>query len=503
MRMKFPSKNYFIVSFLAVCFIYLAISLIFINTLLPNCDEGWFTIPGYNLVEKGFFGTTVLDETATFRKVRLDGINQYTYWIMPLYPLSQGIWGKIVGFGLIETRLFSVVCGIFALISWFVLIRNLSENFNLALLSILLLAVDYHFIYASGFGRMDMLTTSLGIGALAVFTQLRNKNFDYAILFSFTLTGLAFFAHPLGLIWFVSLAILIILLDSKRIRFKHLAFAGFPYLIFGLLWLTYIMQRPDLFFIQFGGNASNRWAFFQAPFGEVWREIELRYFYNFGVGEGLSRAGQIRILILLFYFLAVIGALTTKSLRSRILPRFLLIIALQEFVMLLILDSMKQHYYLIYITPTLIVILAIWVNSLWKQTTVFKCFAFGIVVSLVLINSSMFVSQFRRNDYQINYLATADFLNQNIQENDSVTASAEFWFSLEKKENLTDDYRIGYLSGKQTKFVVLDEPRYKDWIKSLMANDSVAYQNIQNILHNHYEPIYRNDRYEVLKLKDK
>ena len=502
MNMK-PAFNNFSISFLAVCVIYIAISIASVNTLLPNCDEGWFTIPGYNLVEKGFFGTTVLDETATFRKVRLDGVNQYTYWVMPMYPLLQGIWGKIVGFSLIETRLFSVVCGIFALSSWFILIRNLSKNSNLALLSILLLAVDYHFIYASGFGRMDMLTTSLGIGALAVFTQLRHKNFDYAILLSFTLTALAFFAHPLGLIWFVSLGILIIFLDLKKIRFKHLIFAGLPYLVFGLLWITYIMQRPDLFFIQFGGNASNRWAFFQSPFGELWREIELRYLYNFGVGEGLSQIGQIRILILVFYFLAVIGVLATKSLRSQILPRFLLIIALQEFVMLLILDSMKQHYYLIYITPTLIVILAVWLSSLWKQKSIFRYFAVGIIISLVLINSSIFISQFRRNDYQRNYLATANFLNQNMQDNDTITASAEFWFSLERKENLTDDYRIGYLSGKRTKFVVLDEPRYKDWIKSLIVNDSVAHQNIQNIIQNDYEPVYRNDRYEVLKLKDK
>ena len=40
MRVKIPPKNYFFVSFLAVCFIYLAISLIFINTLLPDCDAG-------------------------------------------------------------------------------------------------------------------------------------------------------------------------------------------------------------------------------------------------------------------------------------------------------------------------------------------------------------------------------------------------------------------------------------------------------------------------------
>jgi hypothetical protein len=492
-------KNTFL--FLSVCVIYAAVSALSVNTLLPNCDEAWFTIPGYNLVENGFFGTTVLDETATFRNVRLDGINQYTYWIMPVYPLLQGAWGKIVGFGLIETRTFSLVCGIFALGSWFVLIRNLSKNVNLALLTVLLLALDYHFIYASSFGRMDMLTAALGAGALALFTHFRDKRFDIAILISFTLAALSFFTHPLGLIWAISLAILIVFLDRKRIGFKHLGFAALPFILLGTLWITYILQRPDLFFTQFGGNASNRWAFFQAPFGEFWREIQLRYLYNFGVGEGLSEAGQIKVLILLFYVLAVAAILISKSLRSQSLSRFLIIIALQEFVMLLLLDSMKQHYYLIHIVPTLTVIMAVWINSLWKQKPIFKYCALAIIVSFVLINLSIFTSQLKRNAYRGDYLATANFLNQNMQNNDTVTGSAEFWFSLKQKENLTDDYRLGYRTGKRSKFVILDAQRYKDWIKALAENDPAGHQNIQNTLRNEYDPIFQNDRYEIFELK--
>jgi len=79
---------------LLILAVYLIFALSSALTLLPGCDEAWFTVPGYNLVENGYFGTTVLDETATFRKVDLRGINHTTYWIMPVCPVLQGVIGN-------------------------------------------------------------------------------------------------------------------------------------------------------------------------------------------------------------------------------------------------------------------------------------------------------------------------------------------------------------------------------------------------------------------------
>ncbi len=197
MRSLFDS---FFIKFILIILFFLIPALSFAYTLAPNCDEAWFTLPAYNLVENGFFGTTVLDETATFRHVRLDGINHYTYWVMPVFPLAQTVWGKIVGFNLLGIRLLSVIFGIAALFSWAYLIKELSGNSTVALLSIGLMAIDYNFVYASGIGRMDIMTASLGIAGLAVFVRLRKKNLDYAVPASFTLAALAFFAHPMGLV---------------------------------------------------------------------------------------------------------------------------------------------------------------------------------------------------------------------------------------------------------------------------------------------------------------
>lgn len=494
---KIPAS--FAAIFFTILIIYLITATLFASVLLPNCDEAWFLLPGYNLAEHGFFGTTVLDETATFRQVRLDGINVYTYWIMPLYPLAQAVWGKIFGFGLMQTRFLSFFCGAAALASWSYLIKKLSGNSAIALTAVGLMAVDYHFVYAASIGRMDMFTVSLGAGALAAFVFLREKNFDAAVAFSFWLTAPAFFAHPLGLLWFVSLSILIWLLDFQRIKLRHFIFAAMPYLLLAALWLGYISRQPDLFRLQFGGNASDRWGFFSAPFGGFWREVRDRYFYNFGVGVGLSRAGQIRILVLAAYACSVAGVLSIKSLREQTLSKFLLLVAFQQFAMILLLDSMRQHYYLIYITPTLIALLAVWTDWLRQKSKILKVLSFGILAVVVLINASVVISRVEQNAYRADYLSAANYLNQAAAPNDQIMASAEFWFALEKRENLTDDYRLGFRSGKKAEFVVMDKMRYRDWANELKKNDWENYLFISNLLENEFLVVFENKNYQIYK----
>jgi len=50
-------------------------------------DEGDFSSSAYNLAHNGFFGMTVVDPVV----VRLPGIHQHAYWIMPKKPL----WARL------------------------------------------------------------------------------------------------------------------------------------------------------------------------------------------------------------------------------------------------------------------------------------------------------------------------------------------------------------------------------------------------------------------------
>lgn len=55
------------------------------------CDEAWFSSPALNLMTTGHTGTSVLDPTADFHTNRIAPIDKYTYWIAPLYPVTQAV----------------------------------------------------------------------------------------------------------------------------------------------------------------------------------------------------------------------------------------------------------------------------------------------------------------------------------------------------------------------------------------------------------------------------
>ncbi len=497
--MKNPNSK-FNIALIIIAAIYLAAAISSANTLLPNVDEAWFTIPGYNLAENGYFGTSTLDETSSFRQVKLDGVRTYTYWIMPVFPLTQAIWGKVLGFGLIQTRSVSILFGLIALLSWYCLIRKTTGEVRPALIAAAILAIDYHFVYAASLGRMDMMTAALGISALAVFIVGRGRSFDRAVFFSYSLTATAFFTHPLGLIWAVSLTILIIFYDYKNLRLKHMAFAAAPFLILGALWSLYILQRPDLFAIQFGGNASDRWGFFKAPFAELQREIQLRYLANFGIGENLNRAGQIKVVLLLAYAASIVGILAVESLRKSKAAQFLMLVALQEFAMLILLDGMKQPYYMIHITPTLTAITAVFVDWLLKNKKL-RFPAVGLLTIILAVHFGTHLLRLKRDEYRTSYLAVSAMLNRNVRADDLVIASSELWFGSERRGNLLDDYRFGYLTGRKADFIVIDRSHYKDWFKNLAEREPETFRYMENLLREDYSMIYDDSIYQVYKNK--
>src|SRR5438067_2435947 len=84
--------------------LYLVLVVSHLRTLLPWCDEGWFSDPALNLMTRGVIANTVLDPTAAWRQVRLDRIDQHAYWILPLYVDAQAGWYTLVGFGLFSMR---------------------------------------------------------------------------------------------------------------------------------------------------------------------------------------------------------------------------------------------------------------------------------------------------------------------------------------------------------------------------------------------------------------
>src|SRR3954470_20180497 len=126
----------------AILTISVLLSGAFALTKRPWCDEAWFASPAYNLINLGSMGTSILDPHGFTYAPDLKAIDRFTFWVMPAYFVAQAAWYKIVGFGLFSMRSLSIAWSVVALLSWFVIMRWITGNRNLALLAVLLLGTE-------------------------------------------------------------------------------------------------------------------------------------------------------------------------------------------------------------------------------------------------------------------------------------------------------------------------------------------------------------------------
>ena len=128
---------------LPILLVFVALAVLCAHTNLPWSDEAWFASPALNLITKGNFGTSVLDPTASFRTNNLTGIREHTYWIVPLFPLAEAAWFRVMGFGLMQVRYLSILWGLVALWAWYRMLQILSGDERVAVLAMGLMAVDF------------------------------------------------------------------------------------------------------------------------------------------------------------------------------------------------------------------------------------------------------------------------------------------------------------------------------------------------------------------------
>src|ERR1043165_8921094 len=163
-----------------VLFLALADGGVFHN--MPWTDEAWFASPGHTLITSGYFGTPELDPTAVWNTRVLRGVERRTFWVMPLYLFSQAGWQWIAGSGLFSIRAYSVLWGLLAMAAWYWLIRKLDGDSWTAALMLVLMAIDFEFVWSSSVGRMDMMCAAWGAAGLAAYLWLRERNLARAIL---------------------------------------------------------------------------------------------------------------------------------------------------------------------------------------------------------------------------------------------------------------------------------------------------------------------------------
>jgi 4-amino-4-deoxy-L-arabinose transferase-like glycosyltransferase len=482
--------------FIAIVIVYLILAVACARTLMPWCDEAWFAGPAYNLITHGYMGTPVLEPTSGWFIRDLTRIDRYTYWIMPLYPLSEACWFELFHFGLMTARMYSVFWGLAALTAWFLAVKKITGDSRIGLLTAALLATDFTFLWGAGVGRMDMMCEALGLSGIAAFLWLREKNLLLAILASHAFVAAAGLAHPMALGACAGLIALTLYYDRRHIRVAHAAVAAVPYLIGALAWGAYIAKDPALFWAQFSNDAGNR-----VIGGPVlhWLKLQIddRYLYMFGLAPDTLGLSHLKIVVLAVYAAGLAGALFNRQIRNHERFRPLWLLWLVSMLMMALVDKEIHHFYLLHFVDPLAAILAVWLCWNWDARTVPRWALTGLVAILVLVQFTVLGSRIRQNRYRDSFLATTEYLKQHAGPGDRIFGSAELAFELGFEGRVVDDFRLGYRTGKKARFIVLDQNRYQEWIPNLRKVEPEAYRSITSMLANQYRLVQQNAGYQV------
>jgi hypothetical protein len=459
--------------FAAIVVIYLGFAAATIVTKRPWVDEAWFTGPGLDLVTRGKFGTLLLDPAGSHLRLFkpdtvLQGINERTYWVMPLHLVQIALWGKLFGFSVFSIRVPSALWGILALASVGVVIRRLYPPGGnaAALIGAAVLAVDFGFVESASEGRMDMMCSALGFASLAAYLTLRERNFHRAVLLSSVLAAAACFTHPNGAYASVALVVAMAWLDRRAVRPLTIAIMAAPYAVGGLAWAAYCAQAPSDFVAQFSANSASKLEGLFTPWRGIWLEIHDRYAAHYWP-EGMS--GKLKVIGLLLCLAAMWTLVANRALRLATGCRLLVCLVVLRFLILAVSGGPKFEFYMVHILPYFAAMIGIAAWHFWSSQDLrmrILCVAaltiyFGVQTS-VLLHKVVSI-----RGYQNEYRPMVNYLESSMRPDDLVAGSSELGFALGfYNRQVVDDVWLGYWSRKQPSVVVVDQWYYEPAISS-------------------------------------
>jgi 4-amino-4-deoxy-L-arabinose transferase-like glycosyltransferase len=496
--------------------VYLTYSIGLAMTRDPWVDEGTFVNPSYALITTGYPGVSVLEDSGSFNPSRtpvsMRGIREHMYFAMLIYIVALAGWMKVFGFGLLTSRLFTVFCGACLLLLWYYIVRYLTADVTVAVVTIALIAGDVGFIQRASEARMDMLSAVLGFGGLAVYLYLRTRSFSWAVFLSNLCVSASAFTHPNGgILAFSGLVFLTFYYDRRSIRLRHVAIALIPYLMGAAGWAWYIAKDVDSFRAQFLFNLTvgGRTDTFKSPLTTLKREIEIRYLAGL-VGMGATNLSKLKLVIVIAYFCGVVGVAATRSLRQQKGYRALLFLAVIYFFVLAFTDGTKNLNYTGHVIPLFATLVAALLVYLWRNhSRAVRGLLVTVVIGLSMIHAARVAHQVWQDGYHKDYLPAISFLKQNVHGEQMLMGSGVLGFGLTYPPNLIDDFRLGALSGKTPDWIVVDDfyQACFDGLKSvrridfggLKSFEPAVYQFVRNRLENEYRPVYQHGSYTIYR----
>ncbi len=476
---------------LSACVLEIVLGTALAWTHLPLCDEGFYGVPAHVLSVTGVLRNPIL-ESAGVKYLR--GIDRTFYWMAPMGMVLQAGAFRVFGFGLLVQRELSVVCGMGAVLLWFLALRRLVAD-RVAAVAAVLLSVDFVFLSLSSRGRSDMISLFFAMAALAGYMHWRERSLALALAVANTACALSGMVHPNGGIAAVaSLVVLILYLDRTRLRWSHFAVVALCYGVLGLGWGLYVAKAPDLFVAQFFGNVATRLGGPLTLTRMIKGEVT-RYLSAYGL-ENAHGVRLVRYLLPVSYLSAIAFCAFSKDLRRR--SGILLMMFVAVSLTLVFLEGGKQGWYLVNLSPLFCAFLAISANRLWVRGKIMARMIAASQALIVLLGVASLAYTASNRNLQRLYQPTVAFLNAHVGPGDVVFARSEFYFGLQCRTCLRDDANLGALSGWRAQYIVLD-PDYAAHLVELQEKSPAIYRDIEQRLTTEYQEVFRNPNYQVMR----
>ncbi|HVW87477.1 MAG TPA: glycosyltransferase family 39 protein [Bryobacteraceae bacterium] len=476
---------------LSACLLQIALGTTLARTTLPFCDEGFYGVPAHVLSVTGSLRNPVMESAGV---PYLRGIDRVFYWMAPMGMVLQAAAFKVFGFGLLVQRGLSVLCGLGAVLFWFVALRRLIGD-RVAALSALLLSVDSVFLSLSSRGRSDIISLFLAMAALAAYMHWRERSLSMALALANTACGLSGMVHPNGgIAALASLAVMTLYLDRKRLGWRHMAIVALCYGVLSLGWGLYIAKAPHLFIAQFFGNVAGRLGGRTSVTRLIGGEVA-RYVSAYGL-EDAHGIKLVRYLFPVLYLSAVLFCAFSKDLCRR--SAILLLMFLAVSLTLVFLEGAKQGWYLVNLSPLFCAFLALTMYRLWNSGHVLaRTVAVAQSLLVVLGVASLIYSAANQRLERV-YDPAVAFLNTHLTSSDVVFARSEFYFGLHCRTCLRDDANLGEFSGQRADYIVL-EPDYTEHLSELRDKKPALYGDIEGRLNANYKEVFHNAAYRILR----
>lgn len=477
------------VLFFLILLIHTAISLSHAVTLRPWNDEGAMASPAYDLLTHGHTGTRSWSEGLW------PGIHTHTYYIMPAHFLALAAWFRIFGVGLFQMRVFSLLWGLVALVTCYILARRLTLSEGWALVAMAITACDYMVLSASSFGRMDMMSAALGLSSIAVYLSLRKRRLATALITASALNAAAVFTHPIAMAHFFGLIFVVLYFDRKSLSLRLIALAAVPFVAATALWGLYALQSPADFMAQFKGNAnySGRLAKMASPVAAVKSELRDRYLTAYGLGThspGHNGPIYLKALALAAYLLGLIGCFTMGAIRHNRFYRVVLVLIPIYFFVMALVDGTKGTYYLVHITPLFALALTIFCCEAARFRPRLLPVLAMVLVGTAVVQGGGILYKAHGDTYRNRYEPAVDFLKRNTSAHDLIAGSAAMTFDFGfDGTRLVDDVRMGLYGEPKPDFFVMDEI-YAGQIEGWKHVNPPLAKYVEGVLHREYTPVY-------------